>query len=115
MADIKLLDKFFKFKVGEMLAHRGSIAHVKDILPYRFSHVRYVIVGREIEQCSGGIQIFYTVRGNGENGLSLQIIRINEVEFIAWDDKFVANSTRHGEATGLKNHIESIIIKKKNK
>ncbi len=76
------LDEFFKFKVGAVVRHV-----VCAQVPYdRYSpeQYRFVVTGRTLEECSGGIQRHYTARSVGRSGgTGVNLVHLHELELVA--------------------------------
>jgi len=67
-------DDLFKFKIGQDLKSH----HKTDRMPVMVS-----VVSREFEECPGGVQFHYHCRHIGENGISTNLIKFNEIELEA--------------------------------
>lgn len=71
------VDKFFKFKIGDRVRH---IARTSEFMEGKVEDI--FIVQRMLEQCPGGIQLHYTCRALGDEGMATNLIRFNEVELV---------------------------------
>jgi len=54
----------FRFAIGDLVRHKASISTRMDTRPsYMSRTLGYIIIGRVIDECSGGTQLFYRCRG----------------------------------------------------
>lgn len=85
------LDEFFKFKIGEFIKRKSPFKEKCDVL---------YIVGRNLEQCPGGIQHYYNVRHESLDGVYVKLFMVNEIEVEAYDhEKGIALAFKTTEKT----------------
>ena len=89
MADVKALDKFFKFKLGEIVQCMGGFHKLenKDFPgDWSIKRCKLQIVERSIQNCPGGYQIHYSVRHHMVDSFGTKYIQFNEIELEPWSD-----------------------------
>jgi len=69
------IDEVFEYKMGEI------IKYVSPLKGTTFLKV----VGRELDECPGGVQYHYVCRPLHENGIAIQKIKVNSME-VTWCD-----------------------------
>lgn len=99
------LDQFFKFKIGDFVTTAAAeLSQVKDaddvedsMMHFRAGEVRYQVIERQLQECSGGVQRKYILRPVMMNGSSDDPVMLHELELAA-SDRFPARkpSIRRG-------------------
>lgn len=92
MSDENKLDRYFKFKIGQIVRHKiagrseDQPADVKRnyIWAPADKKVKFMILTRTLEECVGGLQMHYQCRGVSPDGnLITGSVNIDELELIA--------------------------------
>ncbi len=81
------LDKFFKYKIGDIVATRAGVHQMEWAKPMNDRHIPQAlqILERLLQECHGGLQLHYVVRAHNlklydAGGLCLEGIRLTEPE-----------------------------------
>ena len=68
----------FKFNIGDVVRHAATGGREC------FDERRMFVIGRHVEECPGGVQRKYTVRGISTNGaMSVDVFLVHEIELVS--------------------------------
>jgi hypothetical protein len=93
----EVFESYFKFKIGDVVAHRGALARIRTevevatpVREFDLSGGRYnappgeIVVERMLQQCHGGVQGFYFVNRTDIDGKQC-LHRFAECELESYD------------------------------